>query len=47
MVITSEIFQVGGSGFTESEDGAIYLIKVDSRAALVDAGCGRSVEKLF
>jgi glyoxylase-like metal-dependent hydrolase (beta-lactamase superfamily II) len=47
MKITTEIFQVGGSGFTDAEDGSIYLIKVDRRAALVDAGCGGSLEKLF
>ena len=45
--ITSEIFQVGGSGFTAPEDGAIYLINVGGHAALVDAGCGRTEEKLF
>jgi glyoxylase-like metal-dependent hydrolase (beta-lactamase superfamily II) len=45
--ITSEIFQVGGSGFTSAEDAAIYLIRVHAHAALVDAGCGRNSEKLF
>ena len=45
--ITSEIFQVGGSGFTALEDAAIYLINVNGHAALVDAGCGRKAGKLF
>jgi glyoxylase-like metal-dependent hydrolase (beta-lactamase superfamily II) len=45
--ITSEIFQVGGSGFTDPEDGAVYLVHVAGHAALVDAGCGRSQERLF
>ena len=45
--ITSEIFQVGGNGFTSAEDASIYLIRVHDHVALVDAGCGRSSEKLF
>ncbi len=45
--ITGEIFQVGGNGFTTPEDGAIYLIRIQGHAALVDAGCGTSIEKLF
>jgi len=45
--ITNEIFQVGGTGFTSAEDAAIYLIGIQDHAALVDAGCGRSTEKLF
>lgn len=47
MKITEEIYQVGGGGFTNDEDGAVYLIRFGEEAALVDAGCGRSVEKLF
>lgn len=47
MKITSEIFQVGGSGFTSMEDAAIYLISSDGHAALVDAGCGHSTGRLF
>jgi glyoxylase-like metal-dependent hydrolase (beta-lactamase superfamily II) len=45
--ITREIFQVGGSGFTASEDAAIYLVNFDGHAALIDAGCGRALEKLL
>jgi glyoxylase-like metal-dependent hydrolase (beta-lactamase superfamily II) len=45
--ITDEIWQVGGSALTSMEDGAIYLINVRGHAALVDAGCGRSLERLF
>ena len=44
--ITDEIFQVGGQGLTSYEDAAIYLICFGDSAALVDAGCGRSVDKL-
>jgi glyoxylase-like metal-dependent hydrolase (beta-lactamase superfamily II) len=47
MKVTKEIHQVGGGGFTDPEDGAVYLIRFGEEAALVDAGCGRSVEKLF
>ncbi len=45
--ITNEIFQVGGGGFTAHEDAAIYLISFDGHTALVDAGCGRSHDKLL
>jgi hypothetical protein len=30
-MITKQITQVGGSGFTNSEDAAIYLIHVDGK----------------
>jgi len=45
--ITKEIFQIGGSGITSSEDAAVYLINYNSHAALVDAGCGYCVERLL
>ncbi len=45
--ITNEIFQVGGGGYTSIEDAAIYLINFDGHAALVDAGCGHSQNKLL
>jgi len=47
MKITSEVFQVGGGRLTSPEDAAIYLIRFGDRAALVDAGCGGSREKLL
>lgn len=47
MKITDEIFQVGGSGFSSPEDAAIYLIVFGENAALVDAGCGRSLHKVI
>jgi len=46
MEITSEIFQIGGSGFTSSEDAAIYLINFNGHAAIVDAGCGHHMDIL-
>lgn len=45
--ITSEIFQVGGGGFTSPEDAAVYLIRFESEAALVDAGTGGDTDRLF
>lgn len=47
MRITPEIFHVGGGGLTAAEDGAVYLINFQGRAALVDAGCGHSQGTLF
>jgi glyoxylase-like metal-dependent hydrolase (beta-lactamase superfamily II) len=47
MKITGEVYQVGGGGLTDPDDGAVYLIRFGEDTALVDAGCGRSVEKLF
>lgn len=47
MQITSDIFQVGGSGFTHAEDAAVYLIKAGDRSALVDAGCGSATARLM
>ena len=44
--ITSEIWQVGGEGFTGAQDAAIYLICFDGNAAIVDAGCGGHIDRL-
>ena len=44
--ITSEIWQIGGAGFTSPEDAAAYLICLDGRAAVVDAGCGGQAVRL-
>jgi len=40
--ITSDIFQVGGSGFTAPEDAAVYLINSEESSALIDSGCGQA-----
>jgi glyoxylase-like metal-dependent hydrolase (beta-lactamase superfamily II) len=45
--ITSEIFQIGGGGYTSPEDAAVYLINFGGHAAMVDAGCGRAQDKLL
>ena len=47
LAITSEIFQVGGSGYTAPEDAAIYLICFNGKSALVDAGCGNYFDSLY
>ncbi len=46
MKITSDIWQVGGDGFTADQDAAIYLICFDGSAAIVDAGCGGQIDRL-
>ena len=45
--ITEEIFQIGGGGLSSPGDAAIYLIAFPSHTAIVDAGCGGSVEKIL
>ncbi len=47
MHITSEIYQVGGSGFSASEDAAVYLACFDNHAAIIDAGCGESIQTIL
>jgi len=46
-MITKEIYQIGGSGFSAPEDAAAYLIYMDGRAAIVDSGCGNATERLL
>ena len=38
---------MGGAGLTSHEDAAVYLIIFGGSAALVDAGCGRSEDRLL
>ena len=45
--ITKDIFQIGGDGFTVAEDAAVYLVYMDGRAAIVDAGCGKATDRLL
>ncbi len=47
MKITSEIFQVGGEGFTSIQDAAIFLINIGGHAVLVDSGCGFQENQLM
>ena len=45
--ITSDIWQIGGSGITRPEDAAVYLIHRHGQAAIVDSGCGPSVPDIL
>jgi glyoxylase-like metal-dependent hydrolase (beta-lactamase superfamily II) len=45
--VTDEIYQVGGGPLSEPEDAAVYLVNFDGHAALVDAGCGFSNDRLL
>lgn len=47
MEITSEIFQVGGSGFSSGEDAAVYLVRFGEHAAIIDAGCGSATDRIL
>lgn len=38
--ILSNLWQVGGAGFTAPDDAAVYLVCFGQKAALIDAGCG-------
>jgi glyoxylase-like metal-dependent hydrolase (beta-lactamase superfamily II) len=44
--IKDNLWQVGGSGLTDPADAAIYLIRFDDKAALIDAGCGNGHSRL-
>ena len=44
--ILSDLWQVGGAGFTSAEDAAIYLVRFGDKAALIDAGCGNGHDLL-
>jgi len=44
--IRNNLWQVGGSGLTDSSDAAIYLVRFGDKAALIDAGSGRGRAQL-
>jgi glyoxylase-like metal-dependent hydrolase (beta-lactamase superfamily II) len=46
MEIIKNVYQVGGAGFTAPDDAAIYLIRFEDKAVLIDAGCGIAHVKL-
>ena len=46
MEIIKTVWQVGGAGFTAPDDAAIYLIRFEDKAVLIDAGCGNAHGKL-
>jgi glyoxylase-like metal-dependent hydrolase (beta-lactamase superfamily II) len=45
--VTSEIFQVGGGHLSDPQDAAVYLVTTGSHAAVIDAGCGASVDRII
>ncbi len=45
--ITSDIFQIGGNGFSGSSDAAVYLIKDGKSSALVDTGAGTDTDRIL
>jgi glyoxylase-like metal-dependent hydrolase (beta-lactamase superfamily II) len=45
--ITSAIFQVGGPDDSDPSDAAVYLIKSEGEAALVDAGSGTGTKRIL
>jgi len=47
MKITREIYLVAGEGLSAAEDAAAYLIVFGTHAAMVDAGCGWSVDRIY
>ncbi len=44
--IKDNLWQVGGSGLTDSADAAVYLVRFGDKAALIDAGSGRDQPQL-
>ncbi|MCF8131088.1 MAG: MBL fold metallo-hydrolase [Deltaproteobacteria bacterium] len=44
--ILSNLWQVGGPGFTSPRDAAVYLMCFGGKAVLIDAGCGGAHESL-
>lgn len=47
MKITDEVYQIGGLGYSDPEDAAVYLLNVEGVAAIIDTGCGFSVVKII
>ena len=46
MEIIQNVWQVGGAGFAAPDDAAIYLIRFEDKAVLIDAGCGNAHGRL-
>jgi glyoxylase-like metal-dependent hydrolase (beta-lactamase superfamily II) len=44
--IRNNLWQVGGRGLTHQSDAAVYLIRFGDKAAVIDAGTGRSHTRL-
>lgn len=46
MQIIENLWQVGGAELTAPGDAAVYLVRFDDEAALIDAGCGAGHDQL-
>ncbi len=46
MKITTDIFQVGGSGLSDSSDASAYLVISGDEAALIDSGTGSGTNRI-
>ena len=46
MKIMENLWQVGGAEYTTVEDAAVYLVRLGSKAVLIDSGCGAEHEML-
>jgi glyoxylase-like metal-dependent hydrolase (beta-lactamase superfamily II) len=45
--ITSNIYQVGGSGLSNPSDAAVYLISSENESVLIDSGTGKSTSRII
>ncbi len=44
--ILSNLWQVGGPGFTSPDDAAVYLVRFGEKSVVIDAGCGTGIKAL-
>ena len=47
MKIIENLWQVGGAEYTTVEDAAVYLVRFEEKAALIDSGCGGACKEMF
>lgn len=45
--ITSNIYQVGGSGLSNPSDAGVYLISSEKESVLIDSGTGKSTSRII
>jgi glyoxylase-like metal-dependent hydrolase (beta-lactamase superfamily II) len=45
--VCQRVYQIGGNGLSNPEDCCVYLVDGGSEQALIDAGAGRSVDRLL
>lgn len=44
--IRNNLWQVGGQGFTDMSDAGVFLVRFGDKAALIDSGSGRQIDRL-